>query len=91
MCPETSTLPSTADSGLVSRLARFFLNNRFTMDTAEGLSQWIGCTRQEAAAAAETLAAGGLLVKRNGDRMTVYALARTADALAHMAQLADSQ
>ena len=91
MSSETATLRLPTDSGPILRLAKFFLDNRFTMDTAEGLSQWIGCSSQEAAAAAEALVENGILVKRGEYQLTVYALARQAEALSQIARLVGRQ
>jgi len=72
------------------RLAAFFRDNRFTMDTAEGLSQWLGCTADEVSSAAEALVDDGILVRRGAHQFAIYSLARDADARQRMDVLLSS-
>jgi len=63
---------------LTQKLIAFFYGNRFTMDTAEGLSQWIGGCPDEVTSAADALVGAGILARRGCAERTVYTLAKGA-------------
>jgi len=79
-----------ADLMLKLKLVTFFYNNRFTMDTAHGLSLWTGTPPADTARAAEALVSEGILVKRGPEDAAVYALARGAAVRQRVATLLQS-
>jgi hypothetical protein len=64
------------EPALTQKLLAFFYGNRSTMDTAEGLSQWIGGRLDEVTSAADALVGAGVLAKRACAERTVYTLAK---------------
>ena len=76
VCRQVTDAERSLGAAVKRRLATFFRDNRFTMDTAQGLSQWIGCSAEEISVAADALVDDGILTRRGEQQFAVYSIAR---------------
>ncbi len=66
------SLASLLDTPAKRWIVRFFQQNRYTMDTADGLAIWTGLSREKAAGAAEALVNAHLLDRIGEGDAAVY-------------------
>ena len=91
-----SFLREVLDTPLKQELLAFFVTNR-AMDTAQGLSVWLGRPADEIRAAADSLVKAGLLRKEGEGESAIYSyqprpeIAGLVDAFLHLYQTARSQ